>query len=164
MTVTLHAETGQEVVVPAASVTSVASDQFDITLPTDLKPGCWNVQVQANKLFSNYSNKFAVEPSPTLDSAVLTKTSILVTGTDLVDFSHCGDQRISFQFLPDATAGAAAPVAVPLTVLNWNNGKPVLSLPAGAAKTDTLKGKVQVLLNGNLITAHGETELKMNSQ
>jgi hypothetical protein len=164
MVVTLHSETGEEKQVPAASVTAVTSGQFDVAIPAGLKPGCWDVQVQAGGLSSNYSDKFAVEPVPTLDSAVRTDMAIVVTGTDLVDFSHCGNQRISFKFLPDPPAAGAAPAAVPLNVQNWNNGKPVLSLPPGTAKTDTLKGKVQVFLNGTLVAPNGEAQLKTNSQ
>jgi hypothetical protein len=142
--------------VPAASVTSVTSGQFDIALPTDLKPGCWDVQVKAGGLSSNHSDKFAIEPRPTLDSAVRTDKSIVVTGTDLVDFAHCGGPKISFQLLKEGST-----TAVPVEVLDWNNGKPVLSLPE-AAKKDTWK--VQVLLDGTLAATHGEAELKTISQ
>ncbi|MFL6227585.1 MAG: hypothetical protein ACJ741_02270, partial [Pyrinomonadaceae bacterium] len=164
MVVALHSETGEEEEVPVASAPAPTRNQFDVAVPAGLKPGCWFVQVKAGGLFSNESDKFAVEPTPTLDSAVRTDTSIVVTGTDLVDFSHCGDQRISFKFLPDPTPAVAAPAAVPLAVLNWNNGKPVLSLPPGAAKADTLKGKVQVFKKGTLVTTQGEAELKSISQ
>lgn len=159
MVVNLNSQTGEERQVPAANFTFVNSGQFTVALPTDLKPGCWDVQAQTNGLSSNHSEKFAIEPHPTLDSAVSTGKSIVVSGTDLVDFSHCGDQRISFQFLPDGETSAK-----PLDVLNWNNGKPVLSLPAGTTQANTLKGKVQLLLNGSLVTANGEAQLKTISQ
>lgn len=157
MVVALNSETGKKVVVPGASVTNITSDQFDVTVPAGLKPGCWYVQVEADKVFSNQSQGFAVDPSPTIDSAVSTATAIVVTGTDLIDFSHCGGQRISFQFLPDPTAAAPPHAPVPLDVKDWDNGKPVLSLPAGTTKPETLKGKVEVLLDG---TTKGSVELK----
>lgn len=160
MVVSLQSETGEERQIPTAGVTSVTRNKFDVAVPADLKPGCWDVQVKAGGLSSNHSDKFAVEPSPALDSAVRTDTFIVVTGTDLVDFSHCGDQKISFKFLPDPPSGGPVPDAVPLTVLNWNNGKPVLSTPPGTAKAQTLKGKVQVFLNGTLVATNGEVELK----
>lgn len=163
MVVTLNSEARDEKQLPAASVTFVTSSQIKVAVPADLKPGCWDVQVQAGGVFSNHSDKFAIEPHPTLETAVLSKTSIVVAGDDLVDFSHCGGQRITFQFLPDPTPTAAAPAAVPLSVLDWNKGNPVLSLPPGADK-DSLKGSVQVLLDGKAITENGKVTLTTGSQ
>ena len=146
---------------PATKVAADATDKNKFVLTVDglnLTAGCWAVQAESGGLSSNRSDKFAIEPNPTIESAVHNDKIIMVTGTDLVDFSHCGGQKLKFQLLQDGTT-----TAVPVDVLDWNNGKPVLSLP-DAAKANTWKGKVQILFNGTLVTTHGDVELKPISQ
>jgi hypothetical protein len=157
MVVTLISETGEERKVTPANRTP---GQFDVTLPTGtsaLKAGCWYVQVQAGGLTSNRSEKFAIAPNPTIVSAENNDKFILVKGSDLVDFSHCGGQQVSFQL----QQGTDTPVDA--EVVDWNNGKPVLKLPdkvKTSPSTSTNKWKVLVLLNGTAVTTNGSVELK----
>ncbi|MDT4897131.1 MAG: hypothetical protein QOH25_2208 [Acidobacteriota bacterium] len=158
VTFSLHSEAGEDVPVPDASVTMDATDHNKFTLAIDglsLKAGCWVVQAKSGGLSSNRSEKFAVEPKPTLDSAIRRDKSITVTGTDLIDFSHCGGQRITFKLLKE---GTDAPTSV--NVLNWNNGKPVLNLPDDVQKDSAWKGKVQVYLDD---TKQAEVDLQPGS-
>jgi hypothetical protein len=159
LAVTLISEAGDEVRVPAASLTPAPTNTqiviANVTGISGVRAGCWYVQVQSGGLSSNRSARFAIAPTPTLTSAERNDKFLLVKGNDLIDFSHCGGQQVSFQL----QQGTATPVAV--DVVDWNNGKPVLTLPE-AAKTGTWK--VQVLLNGTLVTTNGEAELKPISQ
>src|SRR6185369_9095941 len=105
---TLLSEAGETRLVPVPEA-DVKKDQFVLTLPTGakaLKAGCWYVQVQAGGLSSNRSGKFAIPPKPTLTSAVRNDKFILVKGNDLIDFSKCGGQQISFKLVGATTESA----------------------------------------------------------
>jgi len=155
MEITLHSEAGQDVkVTPSAGTLTTKS--FDVTLPSGsnaLKSGCWDVRVVANGLSSNRSGKFAIPPSPTLVSAERNDKFIQVTGTDLVDLGKCGGQQVSFQLVGAKT--------LPLEVVNWNNGKPVLALPEDAKQGSW---KVQVLLNHTAVSSNSQVDLKTIGQ
>jgi hypothetical protein len=148
VTFALHPEVGADVPVPAANVAPDATDKNKFVLTIDgmkLTAGCWSVQAESGGLTSNVSNKFAIEPNPTLDTANRRDKFIVVAGTDLIDFGHCGGQRITFKLLKE---GAAADKAIPLNILDWNQGNPLLSMPDEVQKDPAWKGKVQVFLDG----------------
>ena len=139
LVVTLLPQAGDSVkVTPAAN--TVTENSFEVVLPTGAKKlhaGCWQVQVEAGGLTTNVSDWFAIPPDPALDSAERTDKFIFVKGKDLIDFSACGGQQISFKALKDDNTGATD-----LEVKDWNNGAPVLSLPD---KVKEGKWKVQVI-------------------
>jgi hypothetical protein len=142
----LHPDSGSDVAVAAEKVTADPADQNKFVLSIDdptLAVGCWSVQVESGGLSSNRSNRFAIAREPKIDTAVRHEKIIQITGTDLVDYSHCGGQRITFKLLKE---GATAPIAV--DVLNWNGGKPVLGIPAELKADEKWKGKVEVYLDG----------------
>jgi hypothetical protein len=146
MTVTLHSEAGTKTDVAAASITFTNATQFAINSvdTLNLKPGCWYVQVEVNDLSSNRSNKFSpTAPVPTLDSATRHDKFIQVKGNDLINFSHCEDNKVSFRL---TQTGAAQ---IPLTVKDWNKGEPILVLPDAAKTGDWI---LEVLVDGNPIT------------
>jgi hypothetical protein len=146
LVVTLHSETGTDITVTPAAGT-LTDTQFDVALPTgnaDFKAGCWYVQVTANGLTSNRSEKFSpVTPAPTLDSATHNGKFIFLKGNDLVNLSHCDGTEISFRLTQTGVA------SIPLTVEDWSNGEPVLVLPE-AGKTGTWK--VEVVVDGSPVT------------
>ena len=129
--VSLLPQLGNPVTVTATAVTDTS---FDVVLPTGankLHAGCWQVQVKAGKLTSNQSQMFAIPPAPELDSAERNNEFIFVKGKDLVDFSSCGGQQLSFKLLKtDDTE------MTDLKVVNWGGGAPVLELPDKAKEGD----------------------------
>lgn len=129
--VSLLPQAGNPVTVTPTAVTDTS---FDVVLPTGadkLHAGCWQVQVKAGKLTSNQSQMFAIPPEPELDSAERNNEFIFVKGKDLVDFSHCGGQQLSFKLLrTDDTE------MTDLKVVNWGSGAPVLELPDKAKEGD----------------------------
>jgi hypothetical protein len=131
LVVSLLPQTGKSVTVTPTAVTDTS---FDVVLPTGadkLHAGCWQVQVKAGKLTSNQSQMFAIPPDPVLDSAERSGEFILVKGNDLVDFSDCGGQQVSFKLLrTDDTE------MTDLKVVNWGGGAPVLELPDKAKEGD----------------------------
>lgn len=143
----LHPASGEDVAVPANKVAPVAGDRNKFVLTIDgmnLAAGCWSVQAVSGGLSSNRSNKFAVEPKLKLDTAIRHADSIEVTGTDLIDFSNCGGQRITFKVSKE---GSNTPTAV--DVLKWSNGKAILRIPDEIKQDEKWKGKVQVYLDDN---------------
>jgi hypothetical protein len=140
----LHPASGKDVAVPAASITQDPADKDKFVIDIDslkLKAGCWNVQAQSGGLFSGRSERFGVEPKPSIDAAVRHDSLIEVTGTDLLDFSRCGGQRITFKLVKE---GSTTPVALDV---DWTHGKPLLKLPDDIKKDTAWKGKVQVYLD-----------------
>ncbi|HXQ70177.1 MAG TPA: hypothetical protein VN844_06800 [Pyrinomonadaceae bacterium] len=129
--VSLLPQAGDPVTVTPTAVTDTS---FDVVLPTGadkLHAGCWQVQVKAGKLTSNQSEMFAIPPDPELDSAQRNNEFIYLKGKDLVDFSSCGGQQLSFKLLrTDDTE------MTDLKVVNWGNGAPVLELPDKAKQGD----------------------------
>ncbi len=142
LTVSLLPQAGDSVTVtPTAS--TLTDETFEVVLPTGAKKlhaGCWRVQVKAGEPTSNKSEWFAVPPDPSLDSAERTDKFIFVKGKDLVDFSACGGQQLSFKLLKKDDSDPTD-----LEVKDWNNGAPLLRLPD---KAKTGEWKVQVFLKG----------------
>ena len=131
LVVSLLPQTGKSVTVTPTAVTDTS---FDVVLPTGadkLQAGCWQVQVKAGKLTSNQSQMFAIPPDPVLDSAERSGEFILVKGNDLVDFSDCGGQQVSFKLLRTDDSEMTD-----LKVVNWGGGAPVLELPDKAKEGD----------------------------
>ena len=154
----LHPESGDDVAVPANKVAPVAGDRNKFVLTIDgmnLTAGCWSVQAASSGLSSNRSNKFSVEPKLKLDAAIRHAESIEVTGTDLIDFTHCGGQRVTFKVFKE---GSKTPTAV--DVLKWNNGKAILRIPDEVKQDEKWKGKVQVYLDD---TKKSEVDLTSGS-
>jgi hypothetical protein len=144
----LHPESGDDVPVPDDKIDEPTADSVDknkyvLTIDgMDLAAGCWSVQAESGGLSSNRSNKFAVNPTPKLDTAIRHEKSIEVTGTGLIDVSRCGGKKVTFKLLKD---GSDTPI--PVDILNWNNGKPLLNIPDELKQDEKWKGKVQVYLD-----------------
>lgn len=140
--VSLLPQAGDSVkVTPAAN--TVTETSFEVVLPTGAKKlhaGCWQVQVEAGGLSSNQSEWFAIPPNPVLDSAERTDKFIFLKGKDLVDFSACGGQQLSFKLLKKDDTDMTD-----LEVKDWNNGAPVLGLPDKAKEGEW---KIQVFKGG----------------
>lgn len=151
LVVTLHSEAGTEITVTPTAGT-LTDTQFDVALPTgnaDFKAGCWYVQVTANNVTSNRSEKFLpLQPAPTLDSAIHNDKHIFLKGKDLINLTNCDGPKISFRL---TQAGAAS---IALTVEDWSNGEPMLALPE-EAKTGAWT--VEVLIDGNPVPANPVT-------
>lgn len=139
LVVSLLPQAGDSITITPTTVTDTS---FEVVLPTGddkLHAGCWQVQVEAGGLSSNQSEMFAIPPDPELDSAERTDKFIFVQGKDLIDFSACGGQQLTFKVMKMDDSEVTD-----LEVKDWNNGAPVLELPGkvkeGEWKVQVVKG------------------------